>query len=211
MMLSLFHEFEPNPQWIGLIGGRQELAYSEKIFYINLIPPTEKMFKINTVPKCPQKILQLYQAGENMGINVAGEFEVKTKDKTFSTSIFPFLQTDHLADQLVGKPKTKLCRSYRDKIVFVWHPIIIWCESVVFRLFKARQNFEEPSNRTFTYDRFSYKVVRVFFDQLHHVTTNEVSLADALDLMVFCNHEGQMDQQSEFETWGPTMVSLFSI
>ena len=165
-----------------------------------MIPPTEKMFKINTVPKCPQKILQMYQAGGNMGINVAGEFEVKTKDKTFSTSIFPFLQTDHLADQLVGKPKTKLCRSYRDKIVFVWHPIIIWCESVVFRLFKARQNFEEPSNRTFTYDRFSYKVVRVFFDQLHHVTTNEVSLADALDLMVFCNHEGQMDQQSEFET-----------
>ena len=64
------------------------------------------MFKIKTVPKCPQKILQLYQAGEKLGINVAGEFEVKTKDKTFSTSIFPFMQTDHLADQLVGKPKT---------------------------------------------------------------------------------------------------------
>ena len=104
---------------------KKYIHISEKIFHINLIPPTEKMFKINTVPKCPQKILQLYQAGEKMGINVAGEFEVKTKDKTFSTSIFPFLQTDHLADQLVGKPKTKLCRSYRDKIVFVWHPIII--------------------------------------------------------------------------------------
>ena len=64
------------------------------------------MFKIKTVPQCPKKILQLYQADEDMGINVTGRFEVKTKDKTFSTSIFPFLQTDHLVDQLSGKPKT---------------------------------------------------------------------------------------------------------
>ena len=63
------------------------------------------MFKIKTVPQCPKKILQLYQADEDMGINVTGRFEVKTKDKTFSTSIFPFLQTDHLVDQLSGKPK----------------------------------------------------------------------------------------------------------
>ena len=65
---------------------------------------------------------------------------------------------------------------------------------------KARQNFDQPSNRTFTYDRFSYKVVRVFFDQLHDVTTNELSLLDTLELMVFCNHEGQVDQKSDFET-----------
>ena len=71
---------------------------------------------------------------------------------------------------------------------------------MVLRLFKARQKFEEPSNRTFTYDHFSDKVVRVFFDQLHHVTTNEVSLLDALELMVFCNHDGQIDQGSDFET-----------
>ena len=32
------------------------------------------------------------------------------------------------------------------------------------------------------------------------MTTNEVSLLDALELMVFCNHEGQVDQGSEFET-----------
>jgi hypothetical protein len=32
------------------------------------------------------------------------------------------------------------------------------------------------------------------------VTTNEVSLLDALDLMVFCNHQGQIDQKSDFET-----------
>ena len=71
---------------------------------------------------------------------------------------------------------------------------------MVFRLSKARQNFEAPSNRTFTYDQFSYKVVKLFFDQLRLVTTNEISLPDALDLMVFCNHEGQMDKKSEFET-----------
>ena len=71
---------------------------------------------------------------------------------------------------------------------------------MVLRLSKARKNFEESSNRTFTYDRFSYKVVRIFFDQLHHVTSNEVSLPDALELMVFCNYEGQIDQKSEFET-----------
>ena len=71
---------------------------------------------------------------------------------------------------------------------------------MVFRLYKARKNFEESSNRTFTYDQFSYKVVRIFFDQLHHVTSNEVSLPDALELMVFCNHEGQIDQKSDFET-----------
>ena len=30
--------------------------------------------------------------------------------------------------------------------------------------------------------------------------TNTISLTDALDLMVFCNHLGQIDQKSEFET-----------
>ena len=49
------------------------------------------------------KILQFYQSDEDMGINVTGRFEVKTKDKTFATSIFPFLQTDHLTDQLIGR------------------------------------------------------------------------------------------------------------
>ena len=68
------------------------------------------MFKLKTVPKCPKRILQCYQADEDMapyhmGIGVTGKFEVKTKDKTFSTSIYPFLQTDHLVDQLIGKPK----------------------------------------------------------------------------------------------------------
>ena len=63
------------------------------------------MFKITTVPKCSKKILQFYQADEDLGINVAGKFEVKTNDKTFSCSIFPFLQTDHLANQLLGKPQ----------------------------------------------------------------------------------------------------------
>ena len=65
---------------------------------------------------------------------------------------------------------------------------------------QARQNFDQSSNRIFTYENFSYNVVRIFFDQLHHVTTNEVSLLDALELMVFCNHEGQIHQKSDFET-----------
>ena len=65
-------------------------------------------------------------------------------------------------------------------------------------LLKARQNFANPS--TFTYEDFSFKVVRIFFDQLHGVQTNLISLEDALELMVFCNHLGQMDQKSDFET-----------
>ena len=61
--------------------------------------------KIKTIPGCPTKILQSYQAGGDLGVDFGGQFEVKTKDKTFSTSIYPFLQTDHLVDQLIGKPK----------------------------------------------------------------------------------------------------------
>jgi len=64
---------------------------------------SEKMFKIKTVPLCPGKILQAYQADEISEINIAGKFLVKTKDKEFSTTIYPFLQTDYLVDQLTGK------------------------------------------------------------------------------------------------------------
>ena len=60
------------------------------------------MFKIKTVPKCSKKILQSYQAGEDLGIDVTGRFEIKTKDKIFTTSIYPLLQSDHLYDQLKG-------------------------------------------------------------------------------------------------------------
>ena len=42
-------------------------------------------------------------------------------------------------------------------------------------------------------------MVRVFFDQLHGVQVNKVSLMDALELMLFCNYEGQIDQKSDFE------------
>ena len=63
---------------------------------------SEKMFKIKTVPLCPGKILQAYQADEIPEINIAGKFLVKTKDKDFSTTIYPFLQTDYLVDQLTG-------------------------------------------------------------------------------------------------------------
>ena len=63
------------------------------------------MFKIKTVPKCPKIILQSYQSGDDLGIDVTGKFKVKTKDKTFLTSIYPFLQSDFLFEQLKGKPK----------------------------------------------------------------------------------------------------------
>ena len=63
----------------------------------------EKMFKITTVPSCPEKILQSYQADEIFGIYAAEKFQVKTKEKTFTTSIYPFLQTDYFVDELMGK------------------------------------------------------------------------------------------------------------
>jgi len=47
--------------------------------------------------------LHSYQAGENFGINATGIYEVKTKDnQTFSTTIYPFLQTDYLLGELMG-------------------------------------------------------------------------------------------------------------
>ena len=63
------------------------------------------MFEIKPVPRCPKTILQCYQADEDLGVHLTGKFEVKAKDKTFSTSIYPFLQTDHLVDQLKVKPQ----------------------------------------------------------------------------------------------------------
>ena len=63
----------------------------------------EKMFEINTVPSCPGKILQSYQAGEIFGIYAAEKFQVKTEEKTFTTTMYPFLQTDYFIDELIGK------------------------------------------------------------------------------------------------------------
>jgi len=63
----------------------------------------EKMFAIKTVPSCPAKILQSYQAEEILGIFAAEKFQVKTKEKTFTTTIYPFLQTDYFVDELMGK------------------------------------------------------------------------------------------------------------
>ena len=61
------------------------------------------VFKLIITPKPPTKILHGYQAGEKFGLqDIGGDFVVKTKEKTFTTSIFPFLQTDHLFDQIIG-------------------------------------------------------------------------------------------------------------
>ena len=64
-------------------------------------PP--QMFEIKTIPSCPAKILQSYQADEISEINIAGKFTVKTKEGSFCTTILPYLQSDHLFDQLMGK------------------------------------------------------------------------------------------------------------
>ena len=68
----------------------------------NMPNTVEPCFNIETVPLCPAKILQSYQAGEVFGINATGIYEVKTKDKTFSVTIYPFLQTDYLVSELMG-------------------------------------------------------------------------------------------------------------
>ena len=61
------------------------------------------MFQVKITPKPPTKILHGNQAGEQFGLQgIGGDFEVKTKEKIFTTSIFPFLQTDHLFDQIIG-------------------------------------------------------------------------------------------------------------
>ena len=60
------------------------------------------MFEIKTVPKCPSKIFQSYQADEAFEIDITGRFEVKARDKAFHTTIYPFLHSDHLFDQLLG-------------------------------------------------------------------------------------------------------------
>ena len=67
-------------------------------------------------------ILQCYQANQDLGIDWSGQFEVKTENKTFSTSIFPFLQTDHLTDQLKGKSKNNTIT----RELIPWQKSISW-------------------------------------------------------------------------------------
>ena len=63
----------------------------------------EEMFEIKTIPSCPARILQSYQADEIFGVYAAEKFQVKTKEKTFTTTMYPFLQTDYFVDELMGK------------------------------------------------------------------------------------------------------------
>ena len=82
----------------------------------------EPCFNIKTVPSCPAKILQGYQAGEIFQINATGIYEIKTKDKTFSVSIYPFLQTDYLVGELMGKAKKRYILGSFDKSLFQSYP-----------------------------------------------------------------------------------------
>ena len=78
----------------------------------------ELSFTIKTVPSCPAKVLQSYQAGEIFEINATGIYEVKTKDKSFSVSIYPFLQTDYLVSELMGKAMRGYILESFDKSLF---------------------------------------------------------------------------------------------
>ena len=74
---------------------------------------TSNMIPIETIPKPPTKIVHAYQAGEIFGLqSIGGDVEIKTKEKTFKTSIFPFLQTDHLFDQIIGLAITVRPKKY---------------------------------------------------------------------------------------------------
>ena len=61
------------------------------------------MFLIKTIPKCPTKILQAYQSGDDLGLNFTGNITVVTKDKNFTSSLYPFMQSDHYVNQILGK------------------------------------------------------------------------------------------------------------
>ena len=94
------------------------MLHQQKIF--SLFIPTElhcrdthrwhtlknaKMFQVKTIPTCPKRILQSYQADEKFLITFTEKIVIKTKEKEFTTSIYPFLQSDHLLDQLKGMSK----------------------------------------------------------------------------------------------------------
>ena len=101
IILKLFFELKSSHQFD--IIKRYKIASHFDINNFSNSPNPEKMFRIKTVPSCPGKILQTYQADEISEINIAGKFLVKTKDQEFHTTIYPFLQTDYLVDQLTGK------------------------------------------------------------------------------------------------------------
>ena len=99
----------------------------------------------------------------------------------------------------------------------VTHNVQPWSPSwpvITYKCITRSWNSFNNSSPSFDED-FSYKVVRIFFDQLYGVKTNLVSLDDALEL-VFCNHECQIDQRSDFETrlydeFIPDLSVFFSI
>ena len=78
------------------------------IFQIRLPEKNSIMFKIKTIPKCPKRILQSYQADEVLSFDATKRFEVKTKEKSFLTSIYSFLQTTTWTiSWFIGKPETQ--------------------------------------------------------------------------------------------------------
>ena len=91
-------EYQPPPQSVQP-STQQSLPDFQKSEY----QQSPQMYEIKTIPLCPAKLLQSYQADEISEINIAGKFTVKTKEGSFCTTILPYLQSDHLFDQLMGK------------------------------------------------------------------------------------------------------------
>ena len=65
---------------------------------------------------------------------------------------------------------------------------------------KARTKFSGTKNNIFDFSAFHLTSVRKVFDLLHGLDIEKVTLATALEIMIFCNYDGKITQKSEFET-----------
>ena len=65
---------------------------------------------------------------------------------------------------------------------------------------KARAKFSGKKNNIFDFSAFHLTSVRKVFDLLHGLDVEKITLATAVEIMIFCNYDGKITQKSEFET-----------
>ena len=65
---------------------------------------------------------------------------------------------------------------------------------------KARKKFAGTKNNIFDFSAFHLTSVRKVFDLLHGLDIEKITLATAVEIMIFCNYDGKITQKSEFET-----------
>ena len=66
---------------------------------------------------------------------------------------------------------------------------------------KARTKFSGNENlETLNFSKFHLSSVRKVFDLLHGLDIEKITLATAVEIMVFCNYYGNIIGKSEFET-----------